>query len=762
MGYLLNPSWNVMNRRALLIQLLGLGAVSLAAQVRAGDSRPGLPVPGATAGGAKAAPGSMASATGPSRVLPFQPLRGPIPLPGDGLSAAEQQRAYARVALQDQLLLPEGYRSEVLLQWGDPLGSGRFGFNNDFIAFTPLDGQRALLTVNFEYISPRPWAAAYGEVIGGALPFEALRKLLAERGGSVDVLSLAADDPLRRPLLEVATAAMQDVGIGVVEIERGADRRWRRRSGRFEPRYDRRISGLTGLERPEARLRCSGPAAAVFRRRQRLGYDDGLGDRVIGSFANCAGGQTPWGTVLSAEENIQTHVVEAVYADGSSPSPAERPFRFDAERLEGLGNPYGLAGNKYGWMVEIDPRRPERPPVKHTALGRFRHEAVAVRARAGEPLVVYSGCDRHGGHLYRYVSAAIVRDPRDPANSRLLERGRLEVARFDANGGGEWIPLQPQTRLNPLLPSHFSRFDLPAVLPLPHSDRSKAGAELLQSDAQLKVYRQRFGTLADLYPGRGEEQLGAILIDAHLAANAAGATLTARPEDTELDPRTGHLLITFTAGGSDGEGQADPAIFRGPNGESSWPFGWLMRLEDSTAGADQPGGAFRWRMAATGGTPWQGGLGFANPDNLAIDRSGNVWMVTDRAAVNGSADVFGNNACWIFPATAAAGGEPLLFATGPMECELTGPCFDTSESTLFLAVQHPGEDNATHRSGDEELQAYTLRDRNGGSFEQLRQVPLGSNWPSTTAGTAPRPGVVAIRRLDGAPLLAGSGGRPQT
>ena len=751
-----------MNRRALLIQLLGLGAVSVAAQVRAGDSRPGLPLAGATAGGPTPAPGSRPAAAGPGRVLPFQPLRGPIPLPGDGLSAAEQQRAYARVALQDQLLLPEGYRSEVLLQWGDPLGSGRFGFNNDYLAFTPLDGQRALLTVNFEYISPRPWVAAYGEVMGRELPFQELRKLLAERGGSVDALSLAADDPLRRPLLEVATAAMQDVGLGVVEIERSADQRWRRRSGRIEPRYDRRISGVTGLKRADERLHCSGPAAAVFRRRQRLGYDDGLGDRVIGSFANCAGGQTPWGTVLSAEENIQTHVVEAVYADGSSPSPAERPFRFDGERLEGLGNPFGLAGNKYGWMVEIDPRRPERPPVKHTALGRFRHEAVAVRARGGEPLVVYSGCDRHGGHLYRYVSAAIVRDPRDPANSRLLERGRLEVARFDANGGGEWIPLQPQTPLNPLPPSHFSRFDLPAVLPLPHSDRSKAGAELLESDAQLKAYRQRFGTLADLYPGRGEELLGAILIDAHLAANAAGATPTARPEDTELDPRTGDLLITFTAGGSDGEGQADPAIFRGPGGESSWPYGWLMRLEDSPAGAEQPGGAFRWRMAATGGTPWQGGMGFANPDNLAIDRSGNVWMVTDRAAVNGSADVFGNNACWIFPAKGAAAGEPLLFATGPMECELTGPCFDTSESTLFLAVQHPGEDNATHRSGGEEVQAYTLRDRDGGSFEQLRQVPLGSNWPSAAAGRAPRPGVVAIRRLDGGPLLAGSGGGAQT
>ncbi|MFN6337292.1 MAG: PhoX family protein [Cyanobacteriota bacterium] len=727
-----------MSRRSLLFHLLGLGTacagVSLAGVMPTGSVR--------AAPTARKHPGE----------LPFKPLRGPIPLTTDGLSAPEQRRAYARVTLRDQLLVAEGYHAEVLMRWGDPLGSGRFGFNNDYLAFTPLDGRRALLTVNFEYISPRPWVAGYREVMGRELPFQELRKLLAERGGRVDALTLAVDDPLRRPLMEVATAAMEDVGIGVVEIVRTADQSWSRRRGR----YDRRISGLTGLESAEARLRCSGPAAAVFRRLQKLGHDDGLGDRIIGSFANCAGGQTPWGTVLSAEENFQSHVVEAVYADGSSPPPAERPFRFDGDRLEGLGNPFGMVGNKYGWMVEIDPRRPELPLVKHTALGRFRHEAVAVRARAGEPLVVYSGCDRHGGHLYRFVSAAIVRDPRDPANSRLLERGRLEVARFEADGGGRWIPLEPRTPINPLPPSHFSRFNRPATLLMPHSDRNKAGAEPLESDDQLNAYRKRFGTLADLYTGRGEEQLGAILIDAHLAANAAGATPTARPEDTELDPRTGDLLITFTAAGSDGEGQADPAIFRGPAGEHGWPYGWVMRLEDGPAISKQPGGAFRWRMVATGGTPWQGGMGFANPDNLAIDSGGNVWMVTDRAAVNGSADVFGNNACWIFPATGAEGEEPLLFATGPMECELTGPCFDSGESTLFLSVQHPGEDNATHHGGDEEVQAYTLRDRNGGGFEQLRQVPLGSNWPAAASGTPPRPAVVAIRRLDGGPLLGGS------
>jgi secreted PhoX family phosphatase len=723
-----------MNRRSLLIQLLGLGAAGLTSR-------------------SLAAPGGRAEASTTrwrSTALPFQPIRGPIPLPSDGLSAAEQRAAYRRVALQDRLVVPEGFRSDLLLQWGDRLGTGRFGFNNDFLAFTPLDRERALLTVNFEYISPRPWCAGYAAVIGRELPFARLQQLLAERGGSVDALALAPQDPLREPLLAVATAALEDLGIGVVELSRSAAGGWRHAPSRLE----RRVTGLSGLRRPQERLLSTGPAAAVFRRRQRLGYDDGLGDRVIGSFANCAGGQTPWGTVLSAEENIQSQVVEAVHADGSSPPPAECPFRFDGQRLEGLGNPFGLAGNKYGWMVEVDPRRPERVAVKHTALGRFRHEAVALRVRAGEPLVVYSGCDRHGGHLYRFVSADPVRDPADPANSRLLERGRLEAARFDPDGGGHWIPLLPQTPVEPLRPSHFSRHDLPALLPVPHDDRRRAGATALRSDAEWEAYRQRFASLAALYPGNGEEQLGAILIDAHLAANAAGATPTARPEDTELDPRSGDLLITFTAGGTDGEGQADPAIFKGPAGEPTWPYGWLMRLEDGPALAAQGGGTFRWRLVATGGTPWEGGLGFANPDNLAVDRGGNVWMVTDRAAVNGSADVFGNNACWLFPATGPAAGEALLFATGPIECELTGPCFDADETSLFLAVQHPGEDNATHQTGQEEVQAYTLRDRQGGAFEQLRQVPLGSNWPDSDAGRIPRPGVVAIRRTDGSRLLS--------
>ncbi len=679
---------------------------------------------------------------------PFRPLRAPLPLPSDGLTAAEQRRLYARVVLEDRMVVPEGFRSDLLFAWGDPLGDSRIGFNNDYLAITPLGADRAVLTVNFEYISERLWADGFAEAVGQPLPWRELVSALAGREGRLDCTSLAATDPLRLLVRAVADQAMTDLGLGVVTLRPGATGGWRRQPGRL----DRRITGLSGLERQEQRLRVSGPAAAVFRRRPRLGYDDGLGDRVIGTFANCAGGTTPWGTVLSAEENFQSQVCEAVFADGSSLHPRERPLVCREGDLEGLGNVYGLAGNKYGWMVEIDPADPTDPGVKHSWLGRFRHEAVAVRAEKGQPLLVYSGCDRRGGHLYRFVSAEPVRDPAERRNSALFRHGRLEVARFAAGGSGSWIPLLPSTRLDPFLPSRFAAAGLSAPLWLPHPDRRQAGGQPFRSDADVEAFRKRFPTLADLYPGRGEQQQGAILIDAHLAANAVGATPTARPEDTDLDPLTGDLLIAFTSGSPDSEGGADPAVFQGPGGEASWPHGFVMRLSEAGPAAE---GRFRWRMVATGGEPWAGGLGFTNPDNLALDRAGNLWMVTDRSSGSSATDVFGNNSCWLLPRQGAAAGEALCFAIGPMECELCGLALDPAERSLLLAVQHPGEANGTGRAGMEEFQAFTLQDRDGRPFDQLRRVPLGSNWPAGAPGRPPRPGVVVIRRLDGGPLLGG-------
>jgi secreted PhoX family phosphatase len=718
-------------RRRQLLALLGLGVGSVVApglgrSAPAGSARSGLPLSSAP--------------------LPFEPVLAPLPLASDGLAASEQRRRYGRLALKDRVVVPEGFRADLLLAWGDPLGSGRVGFNNDFLALTPQGPERALLTINFEYISERPWLEGFAEVVGQPLPWSELVTALKDRGGRIDCTALSPSDPLWPLLRGVADQAMADLGIGVATLVASPAGGWVRSAGPL----DRRITGISGLSRPEQRLKVSGPAATVFRRRQRLGYDDGLGDRVIGTFANCAGGTTPWGTVLSAEENFQSLVCEPVFADGSSQHPRERPLICRQGDMEGLGNVYGLAGNKYGWMVEIDPADPNDPGTKHTALGRFRHEAVAVKAVAGAPLVVYSGDDRRGGHLYRFVSAGVVLDPLDTRNSALFGQGRLEVARFSADGSGRWIPLLPSTPLDPFMPSGFGAAGLPVPVMLPNPDRLLAGGVTFTADAEVQAYAQRFPTLAALYPGSGEVQLGAILIDAHLAGNAVGATPTARPEDTDLDPVTGDLLIAFTSGSPDAEGGADPAMFQGPKGETSWPHGFVMRLSEAGPAAE---GRFRWRMVATGGEPWAGGLGFTNPDNLALDRAGNLWMVTDRSMGSSAADLFGNNSCWLLPRQGAAAGEALCFATGPMECELCGLALDPQERSLLLAVQHPGEANGTHRAGMEEFQAFTMVDREGVRFSQLRQVPLGSNWPAGAPGRPPRPGVVVIRRLDGSALL---------
>ena len=194
-------------------------------------------------------------------------------------------------------------------------------------------------------------------------------------------------------------------------------------------------------------------------------------------------------------------------------------------------------------------------------------------------------------------------------------------------------------------------------------------------------------------------------------------------------------------------GGADPEVFQGPEGQASWPNGWVMRL------TEQGEKDFRWRMAVTGGTPWAGGLGFTNPDNVAVDAEGNLWIVTDRSMKGAAGDVFGNNSCWFVPRNGDQNETAACFAIGPMECEVTGVCLDRPEETLFLAIQHPGEVHGSHQSGDEEFQAHDLVDRDGKAFQQLRQLPLGSNWPAQAPGRPPRPGVVAVRRSSGEPLL---------
>ena len=690
--------------------------------------------------------------------LPFEPVRSPMPVPSVGLTVSEQANLYSRFSVQDDLVLPQGYTYDVIAAWGDLVGDSRVGYNNDYISFVATGPDAGYLTVNYEYISGGTWMQTYTEVTGKTLPFEEVIAALAVSQGEVNVAAMSDTDPLKAKIIEISKEAMIDQGIGIMSIQREADGRWVRSFSET----DRRITGISGFEDGRY-LKTTGPAKAVFDKVNKMGYEDDLGTLIIGSFQNCAGGTTPWGTVLSAEENIQDQVYEPVMEDGSSFSPAEKLFVMNEDEVDGRGNVFGLAGNKYGWMVEVDPANPDDYGVKHTWLGRFRHEAVAVRAVPSQKLAVYSGCDRRGGHLYKFVSANNVVDPQNKGNSILFQDGMLYAAKFNPDGTGTWIPLKADTLVNPDMPSQVAG----GMITLPK--RPTGGVVKVESDVDMQAFAQQYRTLGELYVGNEEEKQGAILIDAHYAANAAGATSTARPEDTDVT-EDGTLFIAFTSGGPGGDGGPHIDIFQGPNGETPYEFGWIMKLLED--GNEPAAMTFRWEMLALGGEPSEGGAGFSSPDNLEIDGQGNIWMVTDMSTSKHNREVanridddgepvsqsnlrglFGNNSVWYVPLSGPNAGEAYMFGYGPMECEMCGPFITDDQRTLFLAAQHPGEANGIRRDGTSEIRKFAMKTTAGELFMQDRNVLIGSNWPAKEPNVAPRPAVVAVRKMDGGTLV---------
>lgn len=535
---------------------------------------------------------------------------------------------------EDALLLPPGFRHEPVALWGDPVARGaRFGYNADFTTFFPLTAPgEGLLWVNHEYVNLKAeglagvWEQTFAAVIGGAPSVDDMKH---DMGGSV---------------------------LHLRQTERG----WQVVAGSA---YNRRITASPS-RRPE-RVLADGPAVADVFERHDL---DGLGRAIEGTHSNCSGGRTPWGTVLSCEENVHYWV----------------PDEVDRAGRGAIGGRFMALGTKYGWVVEVDPFDPASVPVKHTALGRFRHESVAVRAADGARVVCYMGDDRSGGHVWKYVSRARYRAGVDVRSARpgLLAEGTLHVARFERGGRGRWIALGPDTPLATARPSPTA--EIPA------------GAT----------------TLGQVYASAG-----AILVDAFRAANAAGGTPAGRPEDIEIHPGTGAVYIAFT-----GFVSATDQLFATRLGE-------LWRLQEE--GNDPEATTFRWeRFVASGGVPGEGG--FAQPDNLVFDSALNLWMTTDVAprGLNNPLrpeGAYGNNGLFVVPTAGPEAGRPHMFASGPCECELTGPSFTPDERTLFLSVQHPGE-------------RFGIRGVNG------VVAPAGSNWPAGRPGAPPRPGVVAIVR----------------
>lgn len=767
----------------------------------------------------------------------FTPVRVPFPLPifvtnqnflptgvnGAGTLIAPTETGGPAAELpsytviDDVVVAPE-FERYLISAWGDrPFADANqyVGFNADYTGYIPLSGtNEGLLWVNHEYVS---------------YPFSEISPesaITTPAGNNVFERVIGYPIPTTRTR-EYIGESLYNVGGSILRIRRVT------RGGRFGVvnghADNRRLHGLSGLGLNSLRtdayytsargtvsysqvtawgtrahqigdlnyLVGTGPAATeVF----PLSVDT-LGNRIIGTLANCSGGTTPWGTILSCEENFQADasafflgVTEGVLPNGTQTGYLSAGTQTETGNRT-AGAEFGLVGEKYGWVVEIDVKNPAVRAKKHSWLGRFRHENVALKVQAGQRLAAYMGDDRRGGHVWKFVSDGVVNNVTDSANSALFENGTLYVARFNADGTGTWIPLLLSTPTNPTAPSALASVqfasegvrDRNGLMNLPRragvagqtADGGFFACTTLNEATALPDYQGR--TLAHFYTSQG-----AILCDAFAAANLVGGTPSARPEDVEVHPKTGEVFIAFTDGAAGSDGYADSRIFTVSKYNTAiateQQSGGLYKIVE--AGNDPAATTFTWSRFLQGGEAGVAhGAGFANLDNLAFDAKGNVWGVMDMStnlhnglglgltatpttinhALAGSGNaanlvgVYGNNWMFCIPTEGPDAGKQLPFAIGPVRSEMTGPTFVGDH--LLLAVQHPGEnapiDGQNTGPRTRTIEMLTLDGTS--TFNQTRTVPFGSQWPSNTiAGNTsgiPKPAVIGIRRKNGGSFI---------
>lgn len=574
----------------------------------------------------------------------------------------------------------EGYRADILLRWGDPLFTDspafdplkqsaaaqlkQFGYNNDYIAFFPLDdsGDRALLCVNHEYTNEE-------------IMFPGLARQ-----------DLICFPDMTAALVEIEMAAH---GVSIVEIARGEDGRWRLV---LDSKYNRRISPANTL------MRVDGPAAGDDRMKTSA---DPSGARILGTLNNCAGGVTPWGTYLTAEENFHGYFWSDRCAEGGKPPTGlggDQAKSYARYGVPGLWQAWGKfvdrfnvdkepnEPNRFGWIVEIDPFDPNSEPVKHTALGRFRHEGAECLVNKDGRVVIYSGDDARFDYVYRYVSDGRY-DPNDrTANMKLLSEGTLSVARFDADGSVTWLPL---TFGRPWLTPEFG-----------------------------------FASQAD------------VVIDARIAADLLGATRMDRPEDVQPNPANGKVYVLLTNNKERPAGEEDAANPRPEN-----VFGHIIEM--TPPDGDHAAERFTWEVLVRCGDPRVAEVGalwnpdtsdngwFACPDNATVDAQGRLWISTDQGEPwpTGRAD-----GLYALETEGGRRRTSKLFFRAPIGAELCGPCFTPDQTTLFVAVQHPAADATDRYKGFERASSF---------------ADPATRWPDFKPDMPPRPSVVVITKDDG-------------
>ncbi len=313
----------------------------------------------------------------------------------------------------DDVVIPDGFDQDLVIRWGDPVtadapafdvrhqtpesAARQWGYNNDYLCVLETSPVEGLLVCNHEFTNPEL------------------------------MFPVGSHDPATMKRVQIECH-----GMSVVEVRRhdAATGRWRPVPAR-QARRNRRITGSTPI-------RVVGPAAGDSRLRTTADPDGAI---VLGTLNNCAGGTTPWGTVLSGEENFNQYFDKsgtldsryaASYARYGVTGTGSRGWSEVDPRFDLSVEPHEPF--RFGWIIEVDPYDPASTPRKHTMLGRLKHEGANLATTRDGHVVAYMGDDQVNEYIYKFVSRDTVRPGRNPQarehNMRLLETGTLYVARF--------------------------------------------------------------------------------------------------------------------------------------------------------------------------------------------------------------------------------------------------------------------------------------------------------------------------------------------
>ena len=340
--------------------------------------------------------------------------------------------------------VPPNYEVDVVLRWGDPLFPGapaldlnnqtgatqaqQFGYNCDLVLWYPVPF----------------WLKRWVERTGRLVPFAdwlvgiryprlktrySRRAVVAVNHEYTKGSDMFPGYDSSNPTRDQVEAEIEAHGFSIVELKQNRRGQWEFQKGSA---FTRRITGSTQMD-------IMGP----LRGHDLMKTDaDPSGTVVLGCLNNCAGGKTPWGTVITCEENFDQYFANFSQATPEVQALSTRlaaPSGSSGRKWERFVDRFDLSTDsqeyhRFGYLVEIDPYDPEDRPKKRTACGRFKHEGAACNVSRSGAVAVYSRRRRPlrvrlQVRVQRPLQPLRSRPQQDPARRRHPLRGALRRRR---------------------------------------------------------------------------------------------------------------------------------------------------------------------------------------------------------------------------------------------------------------------------------------------------------------------------------------------